>query len=180
MPHKNNLGMRESSFMGVVVLVGGGRHNGWHAFATHLPRWPRVLIVDRGKARVRGGWNARLNLFRHGVFYTHIVRDLSLAPRVDGVWFCGGQMDELLPLVAERAQLRHVQVIGGSSAGARLLGRHVNEHRDGMGIIPGCVGVHGHCPCRRTTLHLRAGEVRLMPVPETTFFSASGRVALTL
>lgn len=147
--------------MSVVVLVGGGRHDGWRIFASHLPsRWSRVLIVDRGRARVRDGWNARWNLLRHGILRTRIARDLRDVTGVDGVWFCGGTMDELLPLVTERERLRHVRVIGGSSAGARLLGYRVNDHRRGLGIVPGCVGVHGqHPPCPHTTLLLRTGEV---------------------
>ena len=72
-------------------------------------------------------------------------------------------MDELLPLVTERERLRHVPVMGGSSAGARLLGHRVNEHRMGLGIVPGCVGVHGqHPPCPHTTLLLQTGEVHIV------------------
>ena len=74
-------------------------------------------------------------------------------------------MDELLPLVTQRERLRHVQVIGGSSAGARLLGSRVNVRRRGLGVVPGCVGVHGQrppCPC--TSLLLQTGEVRIITV----------------
>lgn len=140
--------------MGVVVLVGGGR-------------------VDRGGARTRDGWNARWNLLRYGVIRTRIVRDLRHAPDMNGVWFCGGRMDELLPLVTERERLRHVRVIGGSSAGARLLGDRVNDRRQGLGVVPGCVGVHGqHPPCPNTTLLLQSGQVHV--VGNDNFFETSG------
>lgn len=150
----------------MILLAGGGTlpASTWGTLATHLPRGGRVVVVTHSNPRPRRtGAYVRARLRVHGVRNVCVVGHLSRLPsEADALWFCGGDtaayLASLRPSRAgalARSILSNGGVVGGTSAGARILGT-----RGGLGLVNACVGVHGvPCDGSGASLVLREGEV---------------------